>query len=175
MARGLEAHPIPLAGALVSARAETQPGRNPTPGALRGIDAGLQLPKQLPCGTSFFPALGAAWGWRQHRAVRRGPFSDRSLPSEGTGQVGRPCLDLVSSPVCSSPQPGATRLTAAHSSQAGGRVARLARRRNRAQRGGPSAKEGIQAQDPAKKAREAKAPPHSFCCCCCSWFRMERG
>ena len=59
-------------------------------------------PKQLPPGTSFFLALRAAWGWRQHRAVRRGPVSDRSLLSEGTGQVGRPCLDQVSSPVCSS-------------------------------------------------------------------------
>lgn len=35
--------------------------------------------------------------------MRRGPVSDRSVLSEGTGQVGRPCPDQVSSPVCSSP------------------------------------------------------------------------
>lgn len=174
MARGLEAHPIPLAGALASARAETQPGRNPTPGALRGIDAGLQLPKQLPCGTSFFPALGAAWGWRQHRAVRRGPFSDRSLPSEGTGQVGRPCLDLVSSPVCSSPSLARQDLQplTVPKPVAGLRVWRGAGTGHREAALRPRRDE---ARDPAKKAREAKAPPHSFCCCCCSWFCMERG
>ena len=174
MARGLEAHPIPLADAVVSARAETQPSRNPTPGARRGIDAGLQLPKQLPPGTSFFLALRAAWGWRQHRAVRRGPVSDRSLLSEGTGQVGRPCLDQVSSPVCSSLNLARQDLQPLAVSKP---VAGLRVRRG----GGTGHREAAlrprrdEARGRAKKAPEAKAPPHTFCCCCCSWFCMERG
>lgn len=168
----LEAHPIPLACALVSARSETQPGRDPAPGAPRGIDAGLQLPKQLPPGTSFFLVLGAAWCWRQHGAVRRGPVSDRSLLSEGTGQVGRPCLDQLSSPVCSSPNLARQDLQplAVPKPVAGLRARRGAGTEHREAALRPRRDE---ARDRAKKAQKAKAPPHTFCCC--SWFCMERG
>lgn len=64
-ARGLEAHPFPLAGARSLRAAEAHLGGNPTlEPARRDTDWGRQasLPKQLPPGTSFFPALGAPRG-----------------------------------------------------------------------------------------------------------------
>lgn len=103
---------------------------------------GTAVAKAVASWNELLSSPGSGLGLAAARGRGRGPVSDRSLLSEGTGQVGRPCPDQVSSPVSSFPQPGATRLTAARSSQAGGRVARPARRRNRAQTGGPSAEEG---------------------------------
>lgn len=163
MARGLEVHPIPLAGCpSLRAGGDSLAGINPR-GAERDECPGTAVTSSCLVERASFSA------WEQRGWRPSGPCVVHSVteasPLEGTGQVGRPCLDLVSSPVCSSPS--LARQGGAHGSQAGGRVARLAASAGTGHRGGPYGKED-EARDPAKKAREERLLRFCCCCCCCS-------